>query len=460
MSHTTGADTVSGWAYAVRQRRGAMMQRIAVGMASSLAATSLVGWPTAVAWGLAYIAIQAWEAFVFAPLNRPIPRPMSRARNILGGATMFANTGLYGALSIILWALGGAAGGVSAAIMLSAAMVYSMVNAPRSLTVLACTTAPQILYMAAFPFLLMGLGAPLGAAITAAAAVIIFTIYCLNVWRGLADRLKREQHDRLQAEAHVERMSRELSEQRAFLAAIGHDLRTPIGAILSGAAEVRGADAGSRQNAELITDAGLMMKSLLDDLLDHSRIGAGRMAIEVKDFDLRQMLAQTLQLWRAAGRGQGAEAADRGGGDHAPVGQGRRDPHSPGAEQPAVQRHEVHRQRDHHPAGAGLAGRADVLCPDVRDRRHRAWHDARPVGPTVHPVRSDRRGCHRPLWRIGPGTGDQPQSGGADGRAADGAQHAGPGVRGSPSRWSCRAARRSSRSPRRSMKAAWRSPAP
>ncbi|WP_087120674.1 ATP-binding protein [Brevundimonas sp. SH203] len=305
MPHTTGADTVSGWTFAVRQRRGAMPQRVAVGLASSLAATPLVGWRIALGWCMAYVAIQLWEAFVFSPLNAPTPRPMSRARNILGGATMFANTGLYGALSLLLWLYGGVAGGVSAAVMLPAAMVYSMVNAPRSLTVLACTTAPQALYMAAFPFLLIRLGAPVGAAITAAAAVTIFTIYCLNVWRNLAERVKTEQKDRLLAEAHVARMSQELREQRAFLAAIGHDLRTPIGAILSGAADLRGGDAGMRQNAELITDAGLMMKSLLDDLLDHSRIEAGRMSIEVKDFDLRQMLAHTLQLWRAQADAKG-----------------------------------------------------------------------------------------------------------------------------------------------------------
>ena len=136
--------------------------------------------------------------------------------------------------------------------------------------------------------------------------MIIFTIYCLNVWRGLADRLKREQHDRLQAEAHVERMSRELSEQRAFLAAIGHDLRTPIGAILTGAAEMRDSgDSQVRVNAELIADAGLMMKALLDDLLDHSKLGAGRMSVEVADFDLRAMLAQTLRLWKGAALAKG-----------------------------------------------------------------------------------------------------------------------------------------------------------
>ena len=305
MSNTTDARTLSGWAFAVRQRRGAMMQRVAVGVASSLAATPLVGWQIAGGWGLAYVVLQACEAFVFAPVNARSPRPMSRARHVLGGATMFANTGLYGALSVLLWLFGGVAGGVSAAVMLPAAMVYSMVNAPRSLAVLACTVTPQILYMAAFPFLLIQLGATPAAAITAAAAVTIFTIYCLSVWRALAERARREQRDRILAEERASRITRALDDQGAFLAAIGHDLRTPIGAILSGAAELRNGDANVRQNAELITDAGRMMKSLLDDLLDHSRIEAGRMQIEVQDFDLRALLAQTLRLWRGVTEAKG-----------------------------------------------------------------------------------------------------------------------------------------------------------
>lgn len=314
MPDTKSVETVSGWVFAVRQRRGALMQRVAVGLASALAATPLVGWRVAGAWGVAYMVIQAVETLAFAPLNNGQVPSMPRARNIAGGVVMFANTSLYGALSLLLWMYGGVAGGVSAAIMLPAAMVYSMVNAPRSLAVLACAVTPQILYMAAFPFLLIRLGAAPAAAITAAAAVTIFTIYCLTVWRSLAERARREQHDRLLAEAHSARTARALSDQSAFLAAIGHDLRTPIGAILSGAAELRGGDAHARQNADLITDAGRMMKSLLDDLLDHSRIEAGRMQIETADFDLRALLAQTLRLWRGAVEAKGVRLRIEGAG--------------------------------------------------------------------------------------------------------------------------------------------------
>ena len=61
MPDTKSVETVSGWVFAVRQRRGALMQRVAVGLASALAATPLVGWRVAGAWGVANMVIQAFE---------------------------------------------------------------------------------------------------------------------------------------------------------------------------------------------------------------------------------------------------------------------------------------------------------------------------------------------------------------------------------------------------------------
>ena len=53
MSKLVGHDIASGWIIAVRQRRRAVLQRVAVGLASGLAATPLVGAPLAAAWTLA-----------------------------------------------------------------------------------------------------------------------------------------------------------------------------------------------------------------------------------------------------------------------------------------------------------------------------------------------------------------------------------------------------------------------
>lgn len=90
----------------------------------------------------------------------------------------------------------------------------------------------------------------------------------------------------------------------SFIAAVSHELRTPISAIQAGATElVRGqADGAQRRNAGLILDASRMMRSLLDDLLDHAKVEAGRMSTEVIAFDLRATLNDTVRFWRAEAR--------------------------------------------------------------------------------------------------------------------------------------------------------------
>nr|WP_315053346.1 ATP-binding protein [uncultured Brevundimonas sp.] len=319
MSKLVGHDIASGWIIAVRQRRRAVLQRVAVGLASGLAATPLVGAPLAAAWTLAYMAVQALEMWVFAPINTSRQADVSRERKVVGCLVLSLNTGLYGALSLPLWWHGGAMGGIAVAIMLPAAMIYSTLNAPRSPLVLACTVGPHVFYMALAPLFMMSFGASDAAVTTVTAAVVIFVVYCINTWRRLAERTVQEGRERRANQRRQREIEQALTSQRAFLAAVGHDLRTPIGAILTGAAEMRDSgDSQVRVNAELISDASLMMKALLDDLLDHSKLGAGRMSVEAADFDLRAMLAQTLRLWKGAALAKGLSLRIEGA-RHMPV---------------------------------------------------------------------------------------------------------------------------------------------
>ncbi|RZJ95630.1 MAG: response regulator, partial [Brevundimonas sp.] len=137
-------------------------------------------------------------------------------------------------------------------------------------------------------------------------AVGVFIGFCLQTWKRMNDASLAEAGARLDADRKRLDAERAMASRSAFLAAVGHDLRTPISAILTGASEMeRLGDPSSRANAQLITDAGMMMKAMLDDLLDHSKLDAGRMTVDSVDFDLRQMFAQTVKLWQAPARAKG-----------------------------------------------------------------------------------------------------------------------------------------------------------
>jgi len=96
-----------------------------------------------------------------------------------------------------------------------------------------------------------------------------------------------------------------------FLAVTSHELRNPLSAIcmwvegLPGAGESLGESAGViRRNAEA-------MRNMLDDLLDVSRIGAGKLRLDMRPIDLSEAVQSAVVIVapRAAAKNIGIEAA-------------------------------------------------------------------------------------------------------------------------------------------------------
>ncbi|WP_396594285.1 ATP-binding protein [Brevundimonas sp. R86498] len=299
--------TASTWAPAIRQRRRALLQRLGMGAATAMVFSPLFGWTFSTFWVTAYFLIQILELLIFAPVNRGDVERMTRARSAAGVVFLFLNAAAFGSLSIPLWLTGGPMGGVCAAVLSASGAIYGVINSPRSKLVLATTLTPHFLYMAATPFWMSWYGAPTGFVTAAAVAFAVFGAYCLSTWQRVNQAAESETLARLDADRRRAEAERAMAGRTAFLAAVGHDLRTPISAIMTGASELeRGAtDSTARAQAVLISDAGLMMKALLDDLLDHAKLDAGRMTVEATDFNPRSLVAQTLLFWQGEARARG-----------------------------------------------------------------------------------------------------------------------------------------------------------
>ena len=118
----------------------------------------------------------------------------------------------------------------------------------------------------------------------------------------------------LQAQA-VELEAARLEGERAnaaksqFLAMMSHEIRTPMNGVL-GTAELLShspLDASQRRLVETAQRSGAAMLALIDDLLDLSRIEAGKLVLHEAGFDLRLLIADVLLLLAPAAREKGLD---------------------------------------------------------------------------------------------------------------------------------------------------------
>ena len=145
------------------------------------------------------------------------------------------------------------------------------------------------------------------------------------LWHGLmidiTRRKRAEEELRLHSDT-LERANRELDEamlraesgmaaRARFLATMSHEIRTPLTAIL-GFAELllespEPDPARMRESLELISDNGQYLLKILNEVLDYSRIEAGKLALEAQAYSPAELLDELRALMRVRAEAKGLE---------------------------------------------------------------------------------------------------------------------------------------------------------
>jgi signal transduction histidine kinase len=120
------------------------------------------------------------------------------------------------------------------------------------------------------------------------------------------ERLVREletQHARLEAANHA---------KDRFLAMLSHELRTPLTPVMSLAsslAERNDLSPELREDCETILRNVTLEATLIDDLLDITRISRGKLQLHLSDVDVHDLLRNALQICGSDGLEKGVEVA-------------------------------------------------------------------------------------------------------------------------------------------------------
>ncbi|MBQ1543078.1 MAG: response regulator [Caulobacteraceae bacterium] len=275
---------------AVEARRKHLPIRLVTTAFGSLVISLLLDSAWIWGWAAVYALAQSAEGVLFRPSGLAKWRAPARWRMAAICYILFIQATIGAAVALPLWMADSRYGPAIAVYLLAGAGLNLIVISGGSRLAFLVSTTPYSACSLLVIFADPGLPNTLRPLALVVAAGLVFN--CYFTWRMSARALQKEQAAAAQAEAATAAKS-------AFVAMVSHELRTPITAMLAGAAalEREAADPQGRANAALILEAGAMMRTLLDDLLDLAKLEAGRMTAEAIAYDQRALICQAVRFW-------------------------------------------------------------------------------------------------------------------------------------------------------------------
>ncbi len=250
-------------------------------------------------WLALAVLVQLLEYLAMAPFRRAVPsdNPRSMALALASTALMAS---AYGGVSLAIWSTNYPALVTLAALTLAGGLLTNVASGIGSRTVFFVGATPYLAVLALMPVVKVVQGDLQGVVVMTLASAL-FAGAILNVyWRVHAAR-RAEIEALAESERRVEQAQAAMADRAAMAAIVSHELRTPVSAILAGAHVIRDGKRPEQreETADLIIDAGRLMTGMLNDLLDHSKMEAGAMPLEVRDFELGDFIRDAVRFWAA-----------------------------------------------------------------------------------------------------------------------------------------------------------------
>jgi signal transduction histidine kinase/CheY-like chemotaxis protein len=290
--------------FAVDAQKAGLGGRMAALALAAVLIARWTDWPLALLWAG---VVAVWDVQVAQAIYNRVVAPKldtdPKRAEIIAAISTGIGAALYCSGWVVAWAIGGKVAGFVAGAWLGITVIHALVYFSTMRIVLIAALAPAALSSVIMPFVIAPeAGGAIVMAIVAA-QVILLSLAAANDRNKLVADLEATRAQRSAAEEASKAKSQ-------FMANMSHELRTPLNAVI-GYAEILEEDLDADGKTDGAADAQRIRKAarhllgLINDVLDLSKIEAGRMDLAIAPVDIKALVEDVVDQVRPVAEAKG-----------------------------------------------------------------------------------------------------------------------------------------------------------